>query len=51
MLRKIQKHGGRRKIQTNIAMENGPFEDVSPSKNGDFPLPRLFPRGYLPGPW
>ncbi len=24
--------------QTNIAMENGPLEDVFPIKNGDFPL-------------
>ena len=24
--------------QSNIAMENGPFEDVSPIKNGGFPL-------------
>ena len=23
--------------KTNIAMENGPFEDVSPIKDGDFP--------------
>ena len=24
--------------QSNIAMENGPFEDVFPIKNGDIPL-------------
>ena len=24
--------------QSNIAMENGPFEDVYPIKNGGFPL-------------
>ena len=24
---------------TNIAMGNGPLEDVSPTYNGDFPLP------------
>ena len=24
--------------QTNIAMENGPFEDVCPIENGDIPL-------------
>ena len=25
--------------QTNMAMNNGPFEEVFPIKNGDFPLP------------
>ena len=24
--------------KTNVAMENGPFEDVFPIKNGDIPL-------------
>ena len=24
---------------SNMTMENQPFEDVSPTKNGDFPLP------------
>ena len=27
-------------------MENGPFEDVFPVKNGDSPLPCQFTRGY-----
>ena len=25
--------------ETNMAMENGPVEDVFPIENGDFPLP------------
>ena len=28
-------------------MGNSPFEDVSPIKNGDFPLLCLFTRGYI----
>ena len=30
----------------NIAMENGPFEDVFPIEHGDHPLLCLFTRGY-----
>ena len=25
-------------LESNIAMENGPFEDVFPIQDGDFPL-------------
>ena len=32
--------------QSNIAMENGPFEDVFPIKNGDIPWLCYFTRGY-----
>ena len=31
---------------TEMMMENQPFEDVSPVKDGDFPLPCYFPGGY-----
>ena len=31
--------------KTNMTMETQAFEDVSPIKNGDFPLPRWFSRG------
>ena len=31
-------HSGKLKIYIYIAMENGPFEDVCPIKNGDIPL-------------
>ena len=34
--------------ESNIAMENGPFEDVFPIKHGDIPLLSL-PEGNLPG--
>ena len=32
--------------QTNITMENGPFEDASPIKKGGFPFLCWFTRGY-----
>ena len=32
--------------ESNIAMENPPFEDVFPIENGDFPLLCLFTGGY-----
>jgi len=34
--------------KTNMAMEKQPFEDVSPIKNGDVPLPFMsFPGVYV----
>ena len=33
---------------TNIAMKNGPFEDVSPIKDGDFPASHV---SLLEGIW
>ena len=33
--------------QSNIAMENPPFEDVFPIQDGDFPLLCLFTGGYI----
>ena len=35
---KISQHIEYTLRQSNIAMENGPFEDVVPIKNGDIPL-------------
>ncbi len=32
--------------QTNIAMKNGPLEDVFPIEHGDIPLLCYFTRGY-----
>ena len=33
--------------ETNIAMENGPFEDVFPIKNGDIPWLCWFTKMYI----
>ena len=33
-------------MKTNMTMEKQPFEDVSPIKTGDFPLPCSFAGGY-----
>ena len=37
--------------QSNIAMENPPFEDVFPIQDGDFPLLCLFTGGYSKARW
>ena len=33
--------------ETNMAMENGPFEDAFPIEHGDFPLPCSFTGVYV----
>ena len=37
--------------QSNIAMENPPFEDVFPIQDGDFPLLCLFTGGVMVNSW